>query len=316
LVAEARPDVVHITTPPQSHFEIARFCLERGCHVFVEKPFTLDAGEAERLVNLAEEKGLKLTAGHNCQFSHVSRRMRALIESGYLGGQPLHIESCFGYDLGNKSYARALLGDNEHWVRKLPGQLLHNIVSHGIARIAEFLPTDDPKVIAYGFVSPLLKSIGETEIVDELRVIIAGNERTTAYFTFSSQMKPLTHALRIYGPKNGLILDQNHEVLLRLNGTKLKSYADYFVPPAQFAQQYLGNLFGNVRRFLASDFHMDAGMRYLFEAFYRSIREDGPVPIPYREILLTARIMDAIFDQLRDQPQGRTNVLMTPVSRG
>ena len=38
-------------------------------------------------------------------------------------------------------YAGALLGDKQHWVRKLPGKLLHNIISHGIARIAEFLTT-------------------------------------------------------------------------------------------------------------------------------------------------------------------------------
>ena len=43
LLSEARPDVVHITTPPQSHFELATYCLERGCHVYVEKPFTLNA---------------------------------------------------------------------------------------------------------------------------------------------------------------------------------------------------------------------------------------------------------------------------------
>jgi predicted dehydrogenase len=41
LLAEARPDVVHITTPPESHFGIAKLCLESGCHVYVEKPFTL-----------------------------------------------------------------------------------------------------------------------------------------------------------------------------------------------------------------------------------------------------------------------------------
>jgi predicted dehydrogenase len=303
MISEARPHVVHITTPPESHFDIARFCLQHGCHIYVEKPFTLDASEAERLIKLADETGLKLTAGHNCQFTHVSRRMRALIETGYLGGPPVHMESCFGYNLGEKSYARALLGDKQHWVRKLPGQLLQNIISHGIARIAEFLSTDDPEVLTYGFVSPLLRSLGETEIVDELRVIIAEKEQTTAYFTFSSQMKPLTHAFRIYGPKNSLILDQNHEILLRLRGTRLKSYADCFIPPVQFASQYAGNLLANARRFFASDFQMDAGMRFLFEAFYRSIREDRPVPIPYHEILRTARIMDAIFDQLRRQPQ-------------
>ena len=41
-----------------------------------------------------------------------------------------------------------------------------------------------------------------------------------------------------------------------------------------------------------------SGMKYLIEQFYRAIRENGPPPIPYREILLTARIMDSIFQQL------------------
>ena len=55
--------------------------------------------------------------------------------------------------------------------KKVPGKLLQNIISHGVARIAEFLTGDGPQVIAYGFTSPLLKRIDENEIVDELRVI-------------------------------------------------------------------------------------------------------------------------------------------------
>jgi predicted dehydrogenase len=299
MVGEARPHVVHITTPPESHFDIARFCLEHGCHVYVEKPFTLDASEAERLMDLADRKGLKLTVGHNDQFSHVARRMRALVGSGYLGGVPVHMESYYCYDLGNASYARALLGDKQHWVRRLPGKLLQNVISHGIARIAEFLTSDHPQVITHGFVSPLLRGIGETEIVDELRVIISEEQRTTAYFTFSSQMRPSLCQFRIYGPRNGLFLDQHQEILLRLRGAKFKSYANHFIPPVLFAKQHLANLFGNARLFLARDFQMDSGMKHLIESFYGSIRQDTPVPIPYREILLTARIMDAIFDQLR-----------------
>ena len=301
LLVEARPHVVHITTPPQSHFEIARFCMEHGCHVYIEKPFTVDASEAERLLTMAEEKGLKLTVGHNCQFTHVARRMRALVESGYLGGAPVHMESYFGYDLGTPGYARALLADRQHWVRQLPGKLLHNIISHGIARIAEFLTSGQPHVIARGYTSPFLAGIGETEIVDELRVMICEDNRTTAYFTFSSQMRPTIHEFRIYGSKNGLFLDQDHEILLRLRGPKFKSYAEYFIPPLLFAKQHVGNFLGNARSFLARDFQMDSGMRHLIDSFYRSIRDGSPLPIPYREILLTARIMDAIFDQLQRQ---------------
>jgi predicted dehydrogenase len=299
LLSEVRPDVVHITTSPESHFDIAKTCLEEGCHVYVEKPFTVHAEQAKQLVDLAEKKGLKLTVGHNEQFTHVARRMRALIESGYLGELPVHMESYFGYDLGDPSYARALLGDKQHWVRRLPGQLLQNVISHGIARIAEFLSSDAPNVIAYGFVSPLLKGINEHEIVDELRVIISEQERTTAYFTFSTQMKPSIHEFRIYGSKNGLVLDQDHDILIKLRGRRFKSYADKFIPPVLFAKQHLANLFRNAGLFLARDFHMDSGMKNLIETFYHSICQGGPVPIPYREILLTARIMEAVFDQLK-----------------
>src|SRR5437879_3381401 len=218
LLNDARPDVVHITTPPESHFDIARACLERGCHVYVEKPITLHAEEAQVLVTLANERGLKLTLGRDDQFSDAAGRMRRLVRSGYLGGIPVHMESYYCYDLGDSAYARALLGYKQHWVRRLPGGLLHNIISHGIARIAEFLTSDSPQVIAYGFVSPLLKRMGEREIVDELRVIICEEERTTAYFTFSSQMRPSIHQFRIYGQKNGLILDQDHETLIKLRG--------------------------------------------------------------------------------------------------
>ncbi len=300
LFRQARPDVVHIATSPQSHFELGKRCLEHGCHVYIEKPFTLHTSETEELIGIAQERKLKLTAGHDDQFRHAARRMRDLVRGGYLGGNPVHMESYYCYEMGESSaYAKALLADKQHWVRKLPGQLLHNIISHGIARIAEFLTTETPRVIAYGFTSPLLKKMGEQEIVDELRVIISEEERVTAYFTFSSQMRPSLHQFRIYGPRNGLILDQDNETLIRLRGARHKSYLEQFIPPLVMAKQYLGNASRNVREFLASDFHAKSGMKYLIESFYRSIGENAPLPIPYREIILTSRIMDAIFEQIK-----------------
>src|SRR5207245_7617632 len=168
LIEEARPDVLHITTPPQSHFSIAKRCLEEGCHVYIEKPFTLYRKEAEELIALAGRKNLKLTAGHDDQFRHAARRLRQMVRDGYLGGAPVHMESYYCYELEETSaYAKALLGDRNHWVRELPGHLLHNIISHGIARIAEFLAADTPEVFALGVVSPMLRRMGEAGIVDE-----------------------------------------------------------------------------------------------------------------------------------------------------
>src|SRR5438874_2510674 len=50
MLQTTSPNVVHITTPPQSHFALANQCLEFGSHVYLEKPFTITADEAELLI--------------------------------------------------------------------------------------------------------------------------------------------------------------------------------------------------------------------------------------------------------------------------
>jgi predicted dehydrogenase len=301
MLETAKPDVVHITTPPPSHYPLAKRCLQAGCNVYVEKPFTLNTPEAEELIALANQNNLKITAGHNAQFTHAMIRMRKLVKNGYLGGNPVHIESHYCYDFGDASYAKALLSDSNHWIRKLPGSLLQNIISHGISKIAEFLSGENPTVIAHGFTSNFLKNIGEDKIIDELRVIIRDANNTTAYFTFSSQIKPVPHQLRLYGQKNSLIVDDDHQILIKIDDKDYKSYLRYFIPPFQYAKQYIGNFNDNFRKFLKRDFHLpnDAGLKTLIESFYNAVEDKAPLPLTYREILLTSKIMDDIFAQIK-----------------
>jgi len=53
-------DAVAIVTPVWTHYELARTALENGKHVFVEKPFTATAAQAEELVGLAARKNLRI----------------------------------------------------------------------------------------------------------------------------------------------------------------------------------------------------------------------------------------------------------------
>jgi predicted dehydrogenase len=306
LLEKAKPDVVHITTPPQSHFDLGQRCLEHGCHIYVEKPFTVDALQAVALIKSAQECGLKVTVGNDAAFTHAALHFRALVQQGYLGGEPVHMESLYCYEMSG-SYAKALMGDKGHWVRRLPGKLLHNIISHGVVRIAEYLKDNDPHVLAHGFTSPMLRGVGEDEIIDELRVIISDCSRTTAYFTFSSQMRPSLHQFRLYGPKNGLVLDDDEHSVLKLRGARYKSYVQKVIPSWNLAGQQLGNVGTNLKLFLQNDFHLKAGMKHLIQAFYQSITAGQPVPISHREIILTCRIMDGIFAQLHGGEAKRMN---------
>lgn len=300
LIEAAKPDVVHITTQPQSHFELGKRCLEAGCNIYIEKPFTVNSGEAEKLINLAKEKKLKLTVGHNAQFNHANMRMRELIKKGFLGGEPVHIESIWCYPFTDPGYAKAILGDNNHWIRSLPGKYLHDILGHGISRIAEFLKTDDLNIIAYGYVSPLLKSINEEKIIDELRVIIHDKQNTSAYYSFSSQVTPPIKQFRIYGPKNSLIIDNEHQTVIKVS-KNYTYYLNHFISPLTDARQYFNNAFINIKKFIKKDFYYESGRKFLIESFYRTISHNEPLPISYREILLTVKIMDEIFKQLNLQ---------------
>jgi predicted dehydrogenase len=293
------PDVVHITTPPQSHYSLARECLEEGSHVYLEKPFTVTGEETESLIELAKQKNIKITAGHNLQFTLEMLEMRRLLREGFVGRGPAHLESYFSYDLGDPTYAKGLLQDQNHWVRKLPGGLLHNIISHGVARLAEFLDDDvtEMEITAIAGQSPMLKSLDEEQILDELRVLLRDKTGRTACFCFSTQLKGLNQ-LRLYGPEGSIVVDHTSGSVVRDKYRPCKSYLTYFLPPLRAAREYLRNARINVTNFVRQRLHQDAGMKELIERFYTSIRSGSPPPIPYREIILTARIMDEIFVQI------------------
>jgi predicted dehydrogenase len=296
MLHTTKPDVVHITTPPQSHFPLARQCLEFGSHVYLEKPFTITASEAESLIGFAERRSLKITVGHNYLFTLEMLEMRRLIQDGFLGGRPIHLESYWSYDLGDRSYVAPMLGDRNHWVRQLPGQLFHNIISHGIAKLTEFLDSD-VEIAATAHQSEQLRSLGAREVMDELRVLMRDKHGTTAVFCFSTQVKGLNQ-LRAYGPAGSITADIITGSLVRNTSRSYKSYLTYFIPPLKNAREHFGNARRNVSNFLRRRLYQDFGMKELVERFYDSIRLGQSVPIPYREIILTAKIMDEIFAQI------------------
>ena len=298
VLEQTSPDVVHITTPPQGHYSLAKSCIESGAHVYLEKPFTVTAEEAGSLVELAKSRGLKITAGHNYQFTLEMLEMRRLLEQGFLGGKPVHMESHYAYDLGDISYVRPILGSRHHWVRLLPGQLLHNVISHGIARLAEFLDDDLTDIVARAHQSAKLQMLQGEEVLDELRVLIRDRSGTTAFFCFSTQIKPGLSQFHICGPRNSMLVDQTSGSVIQNKKRNNKSYLTYFLPPLLSAREHLRNVRRNIAEFAGQKLYQDYGMTELMRRFYQSILLKTPPPIPYREILLTARIMEEIFSQV------------------
>jgi predicted dehydrogenase len=85
LLDEQRPDAVLIATPPRSHVAMVRAALERGIHVYCEKPFCMDAAEGLRLAELAERKGLVNQVGYHNRFVATFQEMKRLVDAGIVG---------------------------------------------------------------------------------------------------------------------------------------------------------------------------------------------------------------------------------------
>jgi predicted dehydrogenase len=78
-------DAVVISTPPFTHFAIAKDCLLQNLHVLIEKPMTVNAKDAEELVELADKKGLTLMVGHIFAYHSAVHALKKYIENGELG---------------------------------------------------------------------------------------------------------------------------------------------------------------------------------------------------------------------------------------
>ena len=85
LVSSPEIDAVAVITPVWTHFELAKAALENGKHVFVEKPFTSNIGQAEELINLAEQKNLKIMVDYTFLFTGAVRKIKQLLQEGSLG---------------------------------------------------------------------------------------------------------------------------------------------------------------------------------------------------------------------------------------
>ncbi len=78
-------DAVVISTPPATHYQIAKDCLEHNLHVLVEKPITLKSEDGEELLELADVNGLTLMVGHTFRYNSAVHEMRKFIENKDLG---------------------------------------------------------------------------------------------------------------------------------------------------------------------------------------------------------------------------------------
>jgi predicted dehydrogenase len=191
MLDKARPDVVHVTTPPTSHFQLALDSFDAGAHVIVEKPATSTFEELKTLVRRAQEVGRHLVEDHNYVFNNGPQEILRRIEAGQFGAVT-HVEVLICLDiLGPEGVADP---NSPHPALTLAG-----------GAIADFLP--HLASLAHLFVGPhrnaqtvWTKRKPSILPFDEFRAVVDA-ERGTAALGFSSNSQPDAFWLRVYGER-------------------------------------------------------------------------------------------------------------------
>lgn len=126
-------DAVAVVTPVFTHFELARQALIHGKHVFVEKPLTSTADEAEELVSLARKNRLIIMVDHTFVFTGAVRKIKQLIDENELG-------SLYYYDS-----TRVNLGLFQHDIN-----VIWDLAPHDFSIMDYLIPEKPEAIVATG----------------------------------------------------------------------------------------------------------------------------------------------------------------------
>jgi predicted dehydrogenase len=85
LMSSPDIDAIAVVTPVWTHYELAKAALLNGKHIFVEKPFTSNAAQAQELIELAAQKNLKIMVDHTFLFTGAVTKIKQLLQDGALG---------------------------------------------------------------------------------------------------------------------------------------------------------------------------------------------------------------------------------------
>lgn len=85
MIDEVRPDAIHICTPNNTHYDIAKYAIEHGVHFICEKPFTTTVEQARELIALADEHHVQGAVNFHNRLYPIPNQMHQMIAKGELG---------------------------------------------------------------------------------------------------------------------------------------------------------------------------------------------------------------------------------------
>jgi len=198
MLEKTNPEAVFVAAPTKYHGTIVKELLEKGIHVFVEKPFCLNVREGEELVNLARQRKVVNQVGYHNKFIGTFEEAKKILSSGALGDIQHFVGEAYGPVVVRKK--------QETWRSKPEegGGCLLDYASH-VIDLLNYLVAPINKV--HG---ALLKSIYSGNVEDAVYALLETNNRLSGVLSVNwsdETYRKMSTTVTVIGDKGKIIVD-------------------------------------------------------------------------------------------------------------
>ncbi|WP_367714714.1 Gfo/Idh/MocA family oxidoreductase [Nitratireductor sp. GISD-1A_MAKvit] len=218
-------DLVDIVTPPRLHLSVALAALERGKHVFLEKPAVASVGEAKQLLDAVKRSGCSVQIGFVLRCHPLVEKAKTLLASGAIG-RLLAVEGDFSGWKRMRDDSTVIENDGVHFLdlmRHLAGVPIHSVEARGVSLLGA--QEDDDIRIDLTFVNG---------VSGRLRLgILACGELEDDFMPGAVTTKQL----RLIGDGGNIVLDFNRNTLTQAQVSYTPKSGGWNVSPGSISSE-------------------------------------------------------------------------------
>ena len=283
MIREFCPEIVHIVTPPNSHKNLAMYCLEMGCHVLIEKPMCLSTQEADEIITAAEKNQRLVCVDHMRSFDPLIQQAKKLLDSGQFG-EIVNIATGYSYDYLKKIDTDAAA----RWINDLPGGTFFDLMPHMLCLLDDFLPGLKLEKSAH--------QRNQDNLITDLLCIFS-SAKGTGTLHMSLNIFPLKNHIEFECTNGILRVDLRNFLIIKRKHSNLPNAVERIVGNLNVGFQYLFGSFGSVFNFVRGRLDPYAGLGVIIQEFQTAVSTNGASPVPAQKAKQLLELTQSIFPQ-------------------
>lgn len=289
MLAEAKPDIVDICTPPKTHAMLAVKAMDAGAHVMVEKPMAMDVAECDRIIEARDRNGVSVMCCHSDLFYLAFMKARQMIEAGEIGrfsGMRIFLSTPTHY----------ITAKEDHWGNKLPGGVIGETGPHLVYMTLPFIPKINEVLVGAAKLMPEFP----WSPFEDYRITLVG-EKAMCSITAAYTSDEWLCQVEMIGSDAILRLDLETQSVIKYTRENIKAKTAALSQLSE-AGQLLKNTLMVGTRYATG--HIPSSHDLMCGGFVESILNKTRSPVPAEEGRETVRVLKVIVDQLEQKYPG------------